>query len=158
VNGNVATPYAQTTAGVQKWILVDGAWQMAYVMNNGLKIGVPYGVADYPAALNPATGGCRNMTGQHNGEGAATIYAMTSTISNSGDQGADPNKLFKVTDRLDATSLPTHEGDDDRDEDNHFGHIKIIRSAKSGEVYRGVAFAPQDRNDDDRDDHHDDDH
>ncbi len=146
VNGNVATPYAQATAGVQKWILVNGTWQMAYVMNGGLNIGVPYGVENYPTALNPATGGCRNMTGQHNGDGTVTIYAVTSTISTSGDQGADPNKLFKVTDRLDATTLPTGDGDHDRDD--RLGHIKIIRSAKSGEVYRGVAFAPQDRDDD----------
>ena len=155
VNGNVATPYAQATAGVQKWILVNGAWQMAYVMNSGLNIGVPYGVEDYPTAPNPATGGCRNMTGQHNHDGTVTIFAVTSTVSNSGDQGADPNKLFKVTDRLDDTTLPTGDGDHDRDD--HLGQIKIIRNAKSGEVFRGVAFAPRDRHDDDRDDHHDDD-
>ncbi len=107
VNGNVATPYAQATAGVQKWIFVNGAWQMAYVMNAGLNIGVPYDVDNYPTALNPATGGCRNMTGQHNDDGTVTIYAVTSTVSLSGDQGADPNKLFKVTDKLDATSLPS---------------------------------------------------
>jgi hypothetical protein len=147
VNGNVATPYAQATAGVQKWVLVKGVWQMAYVMNNGLNIGVPYGVENYPTALNPATGGCRNMTGQYNHDGSVTIFAVTSTISTSGDQGADPNKLFKVTDALDATTLPT--GDGDHDGDDSFGHIKIIRSAKSGEVFRGVAFAPRDRDDDD---------
>jgi hypothetical protein len=140
VDGNVATPYAQATAGVQKWVLANGTWHMAYVMNGGLHIGVPYSVEDYPTALNPATGGCRNMTGQHNNDGTVTVYAVTSTISNSGDQGADPNKLFKVKDRLDATSLPAG-GEDD----GSLGHIKIIRSAKSGEVYRGVSFAPQDR-------------
>jgi hypothetical protein len=132
VSGNVATPYAQATAGVQKWILVNGAWHMAYVMNSGLNIGVPYGVENYPTALNPATGGCRNMTGQHNDDGTVTIFAVTSTLSTSGDQGADPNKLFKVTDRLDATTLPAGDGDHDRDD--RLGQIKIIRSAKSGEV------------------------
>jgi hypothetical protein len=136
VNGNVATPYAQATAGVQKWILANGTWQMAYVMNNGLHIGIPYSVEDYPTALNPATGGCRNMTGQQNHDGTVTIFAVTSTVSNSGDQGADPNLLVKVTDRLDATSLPS--GDS-------LGHVKVIRRAKSGEVFRGVSFAPQDR-------------
>ncbi len=146
VNGNVATPYAQVTAGVQKWILVNGAWQMAYVMNSGLNIGVPYSVDNYPAALNPATGGCRNMTGQVHGDGTVTIYAVTSTLSNSGDQGADPNKLFKVTDLLKATSLPPGSGD--QDNERSLGQIKIIRSAKSGEVFRGVDFAPQDRGDD----------
>jgi hypothetical protein len=146
VNGNVATTYAQATAGVQKWIPVSGVWHMAYVMNTGLNIGVPYSVEDYPTALNPATGGCRNMTGQLNDDGTVTIFAVTSTLSASGDQGADPNKLFKVTDVLNATTLPT--GDGDHDHDDSFGHIKIIRSAKSGEVFRGVAFAPHDRDDD----------
>lgn len=142
VNGNVATPYAQATAGVQKWILANGVWQMAYVMNSGLNIGVPYSIENYPTALNPATGGCRNMTGQVHRDGTVTLYAITSTVSPSGDQGADPNKLFKVTDLLKATSLPA--GDGDHDKDDSFGQIKIIRSAKSGEVFRGVAFAPQD--------------
>lgn len=154
VNGNVATTDAQTNAGVQKWILVNGTWQMAYVMNSGLNIGVPYGVENYPTALNPATGGCRNMTGQHNHDGTVTIFAVTSTVSASGDQGADPNLLVKVTDDLDATTLPTGDGNHDRND--WLGHFKIIRRAKYGEVLRGVAFAPQDRDDDDRDDHHDD--
>jgi hypothetical protein len=146
VNGNVASADAQAHAGVQKWILVNGTWQLAYVMNSGLNIDIPYGVENYPAALNPATGGCRNMTGQVNGDGTVNIYAVTSTISPSGDQGADPNKLFKVTDVLKATILPT--GDGDHDKDDSIGQIKIIRSAKSGEVFRGVDFAPQDRDDD----------
>jgi hypothetical protein len=138
VNGNVATPYAQATAGVQKWILVSGVWHMAYVMNSGLNIGFPYSVENYPAALNPATGGCRNMTGRVNDDGTVTVYAVTSTVSASGDQGADPNLLVKVTDRLDDTTLP--QGDDDS-----LGHFVTIRSAKAGEVLRGVAFAPEDR-------------
>jgi len=149
VNGNVATPYAQATAGVQKWTLVNGSWKLAYVMNNGLNIGVPYSVENYPTALNPATGGCRNMTGKHNHDGTVTIFAVTSTVSASGDQGADPNKLFKVTDLLKATTLPTGDGDHDRDDS--IGQIKIIRSAKSGEVFRGVSFAPQDEHNDDDD-------
>ena len=145
-NGNVATTDAQATAGVQKWILVNGTWQMAYVMNRGLNVGIPYSVENYPTALNPATGGCRNMTGQDNHDGTVTIYAVTSTISPSGDQGADPNKLFKVTDVLKATTLPS--GDGDHDKDDSIGQIKIIRSAKSGEVFRGVDFAPQDGDND----------
>ncbi|HEY2646658.1 MAG TPA: hypothetical protein VGI34_06775 [Candidatus Acidoferrales bacterium] len=149
VNGNVATTLAQATAGVQKWILANGTWQMAYVMNAGLHIGVPYDVHNYPEALDPATGGCRNITGQNNHDGTVTIFAVTSTVSPSGDQGADPNKLFKVTDKLDSKTLPT--GDGDHDQDDSYGRVRIIRSAKSGEVFRGVAFAPEDRRDDDDD-------
>jgi hypothetical protein len=37
-----------------------------------------------------------------NGDGTATVYAITSTISGSGDQGADPNRLVVITDQLSA--------------------------------------------------------
>jgi hypothetical protein len=119
---------------------------LLYVLQDGLNIGVPYGVANYPTALNPATGGCRNMTSRHNDDGTVTLFAITSTISANGDQGADPNKLVKVTDVLAATKLPAGGGDNDRDD--RIGHFMIIRSAKAGEVFRGVAFAPKEHRDD----------
>src|SRR5580700_17469 len=146
VNGNVADAATLATAGVQKWSLASGTWHPDYVLQDGLNIGVPYSVLNYPAALNPATDGCRNITGKHNHDGTVTIYAVTSTVSASGDQGADPNKLVKVTDLLRATALPVGDGDHDRD--HRLGHFVTIRSAQSGEVLRGVAFAPKDRGDD----------
>ena len=146
VNGNVADSQTLATAGVQKWSLVNGTWTMLYVLQDGLNIGVPYSVAKYPAALNPATGGCRNMTGRHNPDGTVTLYAITSTVSANGDQGADPNKLVKVTDLLKATTLPKTAGN--HDQDDSLGHFTVLRSAKAGEVFRGVAFAPQDHGDD----------
>ncbi len=152
VNGNVADAASQATAGVQKWSFSNGSWHLLYVLQNGLNIGVPYSVPNYPAALNPATGGCRNITGKVHRDGTVDIYAITSTVSASGDQGADPNKLVKVTDLVRATTLPTGDGDHDRDD--RLGHFTTIRSAKSGEVLRGIAFAPQGRDDDDRDDDH----
>jgi hypothetical protein len=147
VNGNVADAQSLATAGLQKWSLVNGTWTMLYVLQDGLNIGVPYGVENYPPAINPATGGCRNITGQHNHDGTVTIYAITSTISANGDTGADPNKLVKVTDRLDSTTLPV--GDGDNDKDDRLGHFVTLRSAKAGEVFRGVAFAPKEHGDDD---------
>ena len=147
VNGNVADAQSQATAGLQKWSLVNGSWTMLYVLQDGLNIGVPYGVTNYPAVLNPATGGCRNITGRHNHDGTVTVYAITSTISANGDTGADPNKLVKVRDILTATTLPT--GDGVNDQDDRIGHFKTIRSAKAGEVFRGVAFAPRDDGGDD---------
>jgi hypothetical protein len=152
VNGNVADSTTLATAGVQKWSLVNGIWHMDYVLQDGLNIGVPYGVANYPAAFNPATDGCRNIAGQVGRDGIVTIYAVTSTVSTSGDQGADPNLLVKVTDRLDATTLPKH--DSDRDHDS-LGHFVTIRSAKAGEVFRGVALAPEDNDGHDDHDGHD---
>ena len=144
VNGNVADAQSQATAGVQKWRLINGTWTMQYVLQDGLNIGVPYGVANYPASLNPATGGCRNMTGRRNGDGTVTLYAITSTISANGDQGADPNKLVKVTDLLKATTLPLIASTDGSDS---LGHFVTIRSAQAGEVLRGIALAPRDSND-----------
>ena len=82
-----------------------------------------------------------------NRNGTVDIYAVTSTISASGDQGADPNKLVKVTDRLNATTLPQGAGENDRD--GSLGRFATIRSARAGEVFRGVAFAPQNRDGED---------
>ncbi len=144
VNGNVADAASLATAGVQKWILSNGAWHMAYVLQQGLDIGIPYSVANYPASLNPATGGCRNITGRVRGDGTVEIYAVTSTISASGDQGADPNKLVKVIDLLRSTSLP----DGNHDGDHSLGQFVTIRAAQAGEVLRGIAFAPQNKDDD----------
>jgi hypothetical protein len=147
VNGNVADAATQATAGVQKWSLVNDVWQLDYVLQNGLNIGVPYSVPNYPTSLNPATDGCRNITGRVHRDGTVDIYAVTSTVSLSGDQGADPNKLVKVTDILRAATLPA--GDGDHDGDDFAGHFVTLRSAHAGEVFRGITFAPRDGGDDD---------
>ena len=134
---------AQTTAGLQKWILVSGQWQLAYTLVAGLGLGVPYNVPGYPTELNsgtggtgfpwaPATDGLRNIIGVVNGDGTATIYAITSTISGNGDQGADPNKLVVITDTLDATGPTPPNGES----------FVTLKSAGFGEVLRGVSFTP----------------
>ena len=147
INGqpNVADAQSLATAGVQKWVLQNGTWVRVYVLQNGLNIGVPYGVPHYPASLNPATGGCRNMTGRVNWDGTVTIWAITSTISANGDQGADPNNLVKATDVLSATTLPG--SDDHGPEGNGIGKFQTVRAARAGEVFRGIAFAPRDQHD-----------
>jgi hypothetical protein len=53
VNGNVADAQTLATAGLQKWSLVNATWKIDYVLQDVLKIGVPYSVANYPAALTP---------------------------------------------------------------------------------------------------------
>ncbi len=128
VNGNVATPASQATAGVQKWLFNGTTWQLAYVLNSGLNIGVPYSVPGYPS---PATDGCRNLTGKNNGDGTVDLYAVTSTVSTSGDQGADPNLLVTVKDQLKATTPSTG-----------LGKFQTLRAAGFGEVLRGISFAP----------------
>ena len=86
----------------------------------------------YPTALNPATDGLRNITGRNNGDGTVTVWVITSTISASGDQGADPNKLVSVTDVLDNTDPSI----------TQFEPFTNIYSAAYGEVLRGVSFTP----------------
>jgi len=142
VNGNVAGPEALQDGGLQKWSKVNGTWQMAYVLQSGLDIGVPYSVANYPSALDPATDGCRNLTGQVNHDGTATVYVVTSTVSASGDQGGDPNKLMRVTDVLNASTLPSSNGRGFDPWGGRLEQFQTIRAARYGEVLRGVAFAP----------------
>jgi hypothetical protein len=139
-SSNVADAQSQATAGLQKWVLQNGVWTMVYVLQNGLNIGVQYSVDHYPASIFPATGGCRNIAGRVNRDGTATIWAITSTISANGDTGADPNKLVKVTDVISATTAPTG---------GWLGTFRTVRSARAGEVFRGVAFAPKEHGDDD---------
>jgi uncharacterized protein (TIGR03437 family) len=129
-DGVAADAAGSKTAGLQKWVLASGTWSMAYVLQNGLNLGQPYSVPNYPTAINPATGGLRNITGKVNGDGTVTIYAVTSTVSANGDQGADPNKLVSITDNLAATTAPASET------------FTTLRTANAGEILRGISFAP----------------
>src|SRR5262249_26435773 len=99
-DGVLADAATSPNAGLQKWVLSVGACEMAYVVQKGLTLGQRYSIGNYPAALNPATAGLRNLTGKVNGDGTVTLYAVTSTVSANGDQGADPNKLVSITDSL----------------------------------------------------------
>ncbi len=131
---------ADTSAGLQKWVFdsAAGEWKLAYTLQGGLSLGKPYSVPGYPTGDNaatglpwaPATGGLRNIDGRVNPDGTATIWAITSTVSGDGDQGADPNKLVSITDPLGASTLPASES------------FTTVRSAGSGEVLRGVSFTP----------------
>jgi hypothetical protein len=136
-SGTYTAAAAQTTAGLQKWVLSGGTWKLAYTLSGGLHLGAPYTVRGYPTVDNPATGlpwspatdGLRNITGRVNRNGTATIWAITSTVSGGGDQGADPNRLVAVTDRLAAASAPAES-------------FTTVRTARFGEVLRGVSLTP----------------
>ncbi len=142
---------ASTSAGLQKWSFnaATGSWQLDYVLQNGLNLGTPYQVApdstgdQYPTGLNstdsgtglpwaPATDGLRNLTGHVNRDGTVTLWASTSTVSGSGDQGADPNELVEITDNLGATMASQVS----------YERFRTVMQATYGQVVRGVAFTP----------------
>ncbi|HEX4256489.1 MAG TPA: hypothetical protein VH089_15445 [Streptosporangiaceae bacterium] len=136
--GTYTTAAGQATAGLQKWVLAGGSWHRAYTLSGGLDLGTPYTVPGYPTGDNaatglpwaPATDGLRNITGRVNRDGTVTVYAVTSTVSGGGDQGADPNKLVTVTDRAAATAAAAGET------------FHTVRAAGSGQVLRGVSVTP----------------
>ena len=119
-------------------MLSGGYWKLAYTLQTGLSLGTPYTVRGYPTGDNaatglpwaPATDGLRNITGRVNGDGSVTIWAITSTVSGSGDQGADPNKLVSITDRVSATAPATGES------------FRTVKSAGFAQVLRGVSATP----------------
>jgi hypothetical protein len=137
------------TGGVQKWIFntTTQKWQLAYTLTTGLNLGIPYAPSGYPTGLNngtdgtglpwaPATDGLRNIIGTVEGNRFtglhAVLWAISSTVSGDGDQGADPNKLYIITDLLSNTS-PTVAAEET---------FTDLRDAVSGEVLRGVSFTP----------------
>jgi uncharacterized protein (TIGR03437 family) len=131
-DGTPADAATSPSAGLQKWVLANGTWRRVYVLQNGLNLGQPYSISGYPSSLNPATDGLRNLTGKVNADGTVTVWAVTSTVSANGDQGADPNKLVTITDVL-ANTDPAAAAKE---------QFTTIRTAAVGEVLRGVAFAP----------------
>ena len=118
-------------AGLEKWSLVNGTWQLDYVLTQGLIGQVDSGLtgADgpWPAVT---TVGLRNLTGVVNGD-RVTLWATTSTSSASGDNGADPNKVVVITDQLSATTLTGPVAAES---------FSTIVGPVYGTVYRGVAL------------------
>ena len=132
-----------SSSGLQKWVFNSSTqqWQLAYTLQNGLNLGVPYTVAGYPTGVNsgpggtglpwaPATSGLRNVTGRVNPNGTATIWAETATQSGSGDEGADPNEVVGITDQVSATTLPSGES------------FHTVAGPTNATVYRGVSLTP----------------
>ncbi|HEX7476422.1 MAG TPA: hypothetical protein VF331_01320 [Polyangiales bacterium] len=121
-------------AGLQKWSLVNGAWQLDYVLTKGLVGAVDTNLngddGQYP---DVTTVGLRNLTGVVDGNNV-TLWATTSTSSTSGDQGADPNKVVVITDTLPSTTITgavAHES------------FRVVTGPTYGKVYRGVAYVAE---------------
>ena len=119
-------------AGLEKYSFVNNNWQLDYTLQSGLNLDQQYAVTGLPSTFDPATDGLRNLTGQVNADGTVTLYGITSTISGSGDQGADPNKLVAINDTLSALTSAQAANET----------FTTLDSAGYGEVLRGVSFAP----------------
>ncbi len=144
-SGTYSAAAASTTAGLQKWVLdsktdpANPTWKLAYTLRDGLNLGQPYIVPGYPIGDNaanknlpwaPATDGLRNIAGRVNRDGSVTIWAVTSTVSGSGDQGADPNRLVAITDTPSATAPATGEA------------FRTVMAPRYARVVRGVSLTP----------------
>jgi len=129
----VGSAGANPNAGLQKWVFqADGLWHNVYTLQGGLNRGVQYSVPGLDPSLNPATDGLRGLTGRVNGDGTVTLFAITSTVSASVDQGADPNRLVTITDTL-SFATPTDAAGES---------FSVLETARFGEVLRGVEFVP----------------
>ncbi|MGD0958862.1 MAG: hypothetical protein ABSB19_03555 [Methylomonas sp.] len=137
--GNGAYPYAATgNEGLEKWVLNPSTdtWSLAYTLQAGLNLGANYTISGTAqdgttGSYTAAPGGLRQLAGVANPNGTVTFYAITATVSNSGDNGADPNQLVTITDNVAATSLPANE------------KFRVLQTATFGQVLRGVTVMPQ---------------
>jgi hypothetical protein len=134
--GTGDAPDIASHAGLEKWSLVNGTWQLDYVLTSGL-IGQSYGPLfdsngqnPWPAVTNV---GLRNLAGRLNGDGTVTLWAVTSTTDTNAahtDVGADPNEVVEITDVVAATSATQVANES----------FSVVASPVYGKVYRGVAF------------------
>ncbi len=138
------------SGGLEKWSLISNVWHLDYNLSTNLGLGQTYTIAPsgaggtYPTGNNtqaggsghqwaPETDGLRNLTGVVNPDGTVTLYAVTSTVSGSGDQGTDPNQVVKITDNLANTDSTVASGE----------AFSVVEGAQTGTVYRGVAIVPE---------------
>ena len=104
---------------------------------------MPQKIPGYPVPT--FTTGLRNLTGGVNGDGTVTIYAVTAQTSTISGGEPDPTKLVAITDVIAATQLPVEDDQDYGQSSDYHGtldHFVTLQQAQSGEVLRGVAFAP----------------
>lgn len=116
-NGNAGAA-GEGDGGLQKWVLANGTWSMAYNLTGGLNL-----VANTAAA---GTTGLIGLAGSVSGN-TVSLYATNETV---GD--LDQTYLYGITDTLSATTMPTGEA------------FTALFAAPAGTNVRGVTFAPED--------------
>jgi hypothetical protein len=110
---------------------MNGAWQLDYVLTSGLIGVVDTNLNGYDGPYpDVTTVGLRNLAGLVNPNGTVTLWATTSTSSASGDNGADPNKVVEITDKLSATTIGQVSNES----------FNLLQGPTYGTVYRGVAY------------------
>ena len=121
--------------GLVKYSLNNsGNWIEDYAIQSGLGSFTGGAVGSDTGSTTFYTDGLRNLTGKLNSNGTVTLYAVTSTVTDSGaggnwDQGANQDQVVSLTDTLGATS-----GSGEA--------FNVLETSASGTVYRGVALAP----------------
>ena len=129
--GSGSSTDATTHAGLQKWTLVNGTWQLDYILTKGLIGTVDSDLFGYDGRYpDVTTVGLRNLAGLVE-NGTVTLWATTSTASTSGDNGADPNKVVRITDDLSATTVTSSVAAET---------FTTVAGPTYGTVYRGVAY------------------
>jgi hypothetical protein len=116
-------------SGLEKWSLVSGTWHLDYTLQAGLNLGANFTVGNLTGLQND---GLRNLTGEVNGNGTVTLFAVTAVTGNLFDVGADPDALVSITDNLSATTLGGASSEE----------FTTLDSASVGQVIRGVSFTP----------------
>ncbi|OYW02069.1 MAG: hypothetical protein B7Z58_09105 [Acidiphilium sp. 37-64-53] len=118
-------------AGLQKWSLINGAWQLDYTLQSGLNLDQSYTVAGL--GYDIANTGLRDITGRVNADGTVSLFGIGATYGTNpldGDPGADPNAVFQITDNLAAMTLPANES------------FSTLVAPVLGVVNRGVSYTP----------------
>ena len=110
---------------------IIGQLQGTVGASKGFRYGYSVTQYEYPADTSGKDDNFRGIA-IFNGDGTVTIYAVTSTVSGSEDQRADPNQLVVITDKLSAANATEAARE----------KFKVLRTAESGTVLRGVSFAP----------------
>jgi hypothetical protein len=136
---------AGSMGGINKYSLINGTWQLDYSLTNGLNTsftttntdGSAFSVGSTGTPTTLYTQGLRNITGRVNADGSVTIYGVTATVTNSSvsanwDQGANPDQIVQITDKLTATSAAAAGSE----------VFAVDQTATAGTVFRGVALAP----------------
>jgi len=130
----VSTGPSGSMGGLAKYTLSNGSWALDYLVQNGLNTSFASTAVGGGDGM-VYTDGLRNLTGRVNADGTVTLYAVTSTVTNTStnaawDQGANADQIVSLTDTLSNTRLAGA---------NTFS---VVETSTGGEVFRGVALAP----------------